>query len=263
MGTFAGMDATLDYDGNLEKFGAVFGPVLSYAAALGIDVSFENCQMEGWMATGQRDSLCNLAGTYQLRSMMVDAVGGAENLLWIPDPSHGLAQGDGVQGVLRALLMETPSRIRALHIKDTDNNNPEALHVRAMRGGFAPPASQRAHEWDVYGGRPTLIGFGGGGDMDWTEYLRGGATLLARGDGSYKPVIVENEDVWSKQTGNPAATWQANHAAHLNLAPLCYPLTDQGYQFNHTQRQVLQTPSVSEGMLLKTHASVVRAYAGK
>jgi len=242
-------------DGNVEKFKNVFSPIFSYADSLGVDVSFENCQMEGWMQQGQRDALCNLAATRQLRGMMVDAVK-ASNIKFIVDPSHDLCQGIPASEVVEGLKYETPERTRALHIKDTDTNFPAAVQIRAMRGGFAQPASKRAHEWDIYGAMPTLIGFAGGGDLDWTEYIRAGVKLLQNSDGSYKPVIVENEDIWSKQTGNRAATWQANQAVYLNLAPLCYQLTDKGYQYNYSKYSPMIVGEVKMDKVLDTYTKV-------
>jgi len=196
-----------------------------------------------------------LAATRQLRGMMVDAVQ-ASNIMFVIDPSHDLCQGIPSSEIVEGLKYETPERTRALHIKDTDTNFPEAAHIRAMRGGFAQPASKRAHDWDIYAAMPTLIGFAGGGDLDWTEYIRAGVRLLKNSDGSYKPVIIENEDVWSKQTGNRAATWQANQAAQLNLAPLCYQLTDKGYQFDYSKYAPMKVGEVKMDKVLKGYDQV-------
>jgi hypothetical protein len=72
-----------------------------------------------------------------------------------------------------------------------------------------------------------LPGFGGYDSMDWRAFLE---TLMQLGyDG---PFVIENEGANSAHTGNLGATVQGFRTAVLCLAPIVWPLRQNGYEFD-------------------------------
>src|SRR5690606_10069130 len=83
------------------------------------------------------------------------------------------------------------------------------------------------NDWDRHNYEATLPGFGVGDSMDWRKFID---TLKEKGFSG--PFEIENEAGLSKGTGNMGAIIQGFKATVLNLAPLLWSLTDEGYTYN-------------------------------
>lgn len=101
----------------------------------------------------------------------------------------------------------------------------------AKRAGIPVPKN----EWDRHNYEAMLPGFGGSDSMDWREFVR---TLQERGFTG--PFEIENEAALSKGTGNLSAIMQGFRATTLNLAPMLWPLGEQGYQYDEKGYQELK-----------------------
>ena len=238
-GTFVGYDQTLGrqdrgFEKNLEKFKKIFTPILKYAKDLGVTVAFDNCPMEGWVPATSPDCYCNLPGCLAARKLMYAILDDDSNLQETYDPSHDIWQHIDPSDVINATDMK---KLRRVHIKGTLNypNDAEAIHwgrlfpqqvvdaKLAKKAGVPLPAN----EWDRLSYEPRLPGFGGNDSCDWTKFLE---TLMAKG---YKnPFVIENEGSNSSHTGNMGATLQGFRATILNTAPVIWPLTANGYEFD-------------------------------
>jgi len=91
------------------------------------------------------------------------------------------------------------------------------------------------HAWDRHNYEAMLPGFGGSDSMDWRAFIN---VLLERG--FIGPFEIENEAALSKGTGNPAAIVQGCQATTMFLAPLIWPLTANGYQYDRSADRPLE-----------------------
>ena len=75
VGTFVGYNQELGvqddgFEKNLDEYARVFGPIIKYAADLGVTVIYENCPMEGWQSATSPTTYNNLPGTLAARKLM-------------------------------------------------------------------------------------------------------------------------------------------------------------------------------------------------
>jgi hypothetical protein len=91
------------------------------------------------------------------------------------------------------------------------------------------------HEWDRHNYEAMLPGFGGSDSMDWRAFVD-----ILKEKGFDGPFEIENEAALSKATGNLAATLQGYQATIMFLAPMLWPLTDEGYHYNRKSDQPLK-----------------------
>ena len=101
----------------------------------------------------------------------------------------------------------------------------------AQQAGVPQPDST----WDRHNYEAMLPGFGGSDSMDWRALVD---TLMEKGFNG--PFEIENEAKLSKATGNPGAIEQGYRATILFLAPMLWPLTEKGYQFEAGQQKPLR-----------------------
>ena len=245
-GTFVGYDHVLGrqdggFEKNLLKFKRVFQPILNYAKSLGVTVCVENCPMEGWQPVTAPDAYNNLPGCLAARKLMYAILDDDSALQETYDPSHDVWQHIDPTDVL---LQSDFSRIRRIHIKGTRNfpNDAASIHwgrlfpQQTVSADLAKAAGVPlpANEWDRHHYEPRVPGFGGSDSMDWARFLE---TLMAKGY-AY-PFSIENEGCNSSHTGNMGATVQGFKAAVLNTAPVVWPLTENGYEFDVSQLKPL------------------------
>jgi sugar phosphate isomerase/epimerase len=125
------------------------------------------------------------------------------------------------------------NRLHRIHVKGTRNRNnvfwgnlyaTQLLDADLAKRAGVPVAQ---NEWDRHNYEATLPGFGGSDSIDWRAFVN---VLKER---SFKgPFEIENEAALSKQTGNLPAIVQGYKATVLNLSPLLWPLTENGYQYD-------------------------------
>ncbi len=241
VGTFVGYNHELGvqdggFEKNLEEYAKVFGPIINYAADLGVTVIYENCPMEGWCPATAPTTYNNLPGCLAARKLMYAMLPSRAHGETY-DPSHDVWQNIDPSDVLRASDMD---RIRRVHVKGTRNlRSPGRTHwgaLYAMQTVKAELAEQAgvpvpAHEWDRHHYEPMLPGFGGNDSMDWRDFLE---TLMKRNFEG--PFVIENEADNSAHTGNLGATLQGFQAAVLCLAPIVWPLVSEvGYRLDDSK----------------------------
>ena len=244
VGTFVGYNHDLGnqeygFQKNLEEYARIFKPIIQYAEDLGVTVLYENCPMEGWRSAGYSGTFNNLPGVLAARKLMYELIPSRAHGE-IYDPSHDVWQHVDPSDVIQKTDM---TRLHRVHVKATRNGNNvywgNMYPMQAVDADLAKragvPTSQ--HEWDRHNYEATLPGFGGSDSMDWRAFIN---TLKARG--FVGPFEIENEAALSKGTGNLAAIMQGFKATTLNLAPLLWELTQNGYQYNdHGFQELKQT----------------------
>jgi sugar phosphate isomerase/epimerase len=251
-GSFVGYDVDLGnqengFEKNLEKFKKVFQPMLNYAKSLGVTVCVENCPMEGWRPLSSTDCYCNLPGCLAARKLMYAILDDDSALQETYDPSHDIWQHIDPTDVINAMDFK---KLRRVHIKGTRNfpSDAQALHwgrlfpIQNINSELAKKAGVpvAAHEWDRLNYEPRLPGFGGSDSCDWAKFLE---NLMEKG---YKnPFVIENEGSNSSHTGNIGATMQGFKATILNTAPVIWPLSDNGYEFDKKSLKPMVNPKIN------------------
>ncbi len=237
-GTFVGYNLDLGrqdhgFEKNLELYKKTFAPIIKYAESLGVTVTYENCPMEGWRPLSEPMTLNNLPCTLAARKLMYALIPSKAHGETY-DPSHDIWQHIDPSDVLRAT---DKKRLRRIHIKGTRNRyDAMAIHWGRLYPvqGIDPKLAKKAGvpvsatEWDRHNYDPALPGFGGSDSCDWRKFWDTVNALKLDG----VPCVIENEAWNSSHTGNEAATDQGFRATVLNCAPLLWPLTDAGYQFD-------------------------------
>ena len=245
VGTFVGYNHELGnqeggFQKNLERYQQIFSPIIKYAEDLGVTVVYENCPMEGWRSARYTSTFNNLTGVLAARKLMYELIPSPAHGE-IYDPSHDVWQHTDPVAVIEASDM---SRIKRVHVKATRNlQNSTRTHWGGMypvqqvdaalaeRAGVPQPVS----DWDRHNYEAMLPGFGGSDSTDWRAFVE---ALLAKNFNG--PFEIENEAALSKATGNPGAVEQGYQATILFLAPMLWPLTEQGYQFDSRDRKPLR-----------------------
>lgn len=245
VGTFVGYNHTLGvqeggFQKNLEEYQRVFTPIIKYAEDLGVTVLYENCPMEGWRPASYTSTFNNLTGILAARKLMYAMIPSKAHGE-IYDPSHDVWQNTSPAEVIKETDI---SRLHRVHVKASRN-----LHnrIRAHWGGMYPmqavdePLAKKAdipfasHDWDRHNYEAMLPGFGGSDNMDWREFVD---VLKQKGfQGSFE---IENEAKNSKNTDNMGAIIQGFKASVLFLAPMLWPLAEEGYQYDRLQHQPLK-----------------------
>lgn len=251
VGTFVGYNHELGnqqggFQKNLERYQQIFTPIIRYAEDRGVTVVYENCPMEGWRSAGYTGTFNNLTGVLAARKLMYELIPSAAHGE-IYDPSHDVWQHTDPVAVINASDI---SRIKRVHVKATRNlQNSMRVHWGGMypaqqvdaalaeRAGVPQPSSA----WDRHNYEAMLPGFGGSDSMDWRAFVE---TLLAKGFAG--PFEIENEAKLSKATGNDAALDQGHRAAILFLAPMLWPLTNKGYQFDAGHQPPLRAAATND-----------------
>ena len=252
VGTFVGYNHELGvqdggFEKNLEEYAKVFGPIIKYAADLGVTVIYENCPMEGWCPATNPTTYNNLPGCLAARKLMYAMIPSPAHGETY-DPSHDVWQNIDPIDAIRASDMK---RIHRVHVKGTRNlRSPGRVHwgalyaMQAVKAELAEKAGVPipAHEWDRHHYEPMLPGFGGNDSMDWRGFLE---TLMEREFEG--PFVIENEADNSAHTGNLGATLQGFQAALLCLAPIVWPLVpDVGYRLDSSKWPPLATPGAKD-----------------
>lgn len=247
VGTFVGYNHELGneeggFEKNLLEYQRIFGPIIRYAADLGVTVLYENCPMEGWRSSGFTGTFNNLTGVLAARKLMYELVP-EKNHGEIYDPSHDVWQHSDPVEVIRHTDM---SRLKRIHVKST-RNNPDPFWgnmypMQQIRKEWADklgiPSS--TNSWDRHHYEATLPGFGLGDSMDWRAFVN-----ILKEKGFTGPFEIENEAVLSKQTGKMGAIVQGCKAAVQNLAPLLWELGDEGWQYPMDEYKPLKEVQVS------------------
>ena len=251
VGTFVGYNHELGnqeggFQKNLEAYRKVFTPIIRYAEDLGVTVLYENCPMEGWRSLGYTSTFNNLTGVLAARKLMYELVPSPAHGE-IYDPSHDVWQHTDPVTVIAASDI---SRIQRIHVKATRNlQNATQTHwggmypVQQVDAALAERAGvpQSDSPWDRHNYEAMLPGFGGSDSMDWRAFVD---ELLEEGFSG--PFEIENEAKLSKATGNMGATVQGFQAAILSLAPMLWPLGEQGYQFDRSGWQPLKSVATQD-----------------
>lgn len=233
VGTFVGYNHELGiqengFEKNLEEFRRVFAPIIKYAEDLGVSILYENCPMEGWRSSGYTTTFNNLPGVLAARKIMYELVP-SPNHGEIYDPSHDIWQNTDPIEVIRHTDL---TRLKRIHVKSTRNiSDPfwgNMYPMQRVREDWAKKAGipVSTNPWDRHHYEATLPGFGLGDSMDWRAFVQ---TLHEKGFSG--PFEIENEAKLSKQTGKMAAIVQGCKAAVQNLAPLLWPLTENGFEY--------------------------------
>ncbi|GMQ27976.1 sugar phosphate isomerase/epimerase [Algoriphagus confluentis] len=233
VGTFVGYNHELGneeggFEKNLLEYQRIFGPIIRYAADLGVTVLYENCPMEGWRSSGFTGTFNNLTGVLAARKLMYELVP-MKNHGEIYDPSHDVWQHTDPVEVIKHTDMD---RLKRIHVKSTRNNpdpfwgNMYPMHQIRPEWAEKLGIPSSTNSWDRHHYEATLPGFGLGDSMDWRAFIN---TLKQRGFSG--PFEIENEAVLSKQTGKMGAIVQGCKAAVQNLAPLMWNLTDEGWTY--------------------------------
>ncbi|GMQ26395.1 sugar phosphate isomerase/epimerase [Algoriphagus sp. oki45] len=233
VGTFVGYNHELGneeggFEKNLLEYQRIFGPIIRYAADLGVTVLYENCPMEGWRSSGFTGTFNNLTGVLAARKLMYELVP-MKNHGEIYDPSHDVWQHTDPVEVIKHTDMD---RLKRIHVKSTRNNpdpfwgNMYPMHQIRPEWAEKLGIPYSTNSWDRHHYEATLPGFGLGDSMDWRAFIN---TLKQRGFSG--PFEIENEAVLSKQTGKMGAIVQGCKAAVQNLAPLMWNLTDEGWTY--------------------------------
>ncbi|AKQ46637.1 sugar phosphate isomerase [Rufibacter radiotolerans] len=243
VGTFVGYNHELGnqengFQKNLDEYARVFTPIIQYAEDLGVTVLYENCPMEGWRSAGYATTFNNLPGVLAARKLMYELIPSQAHGE-IYDPSHDVWQHVDPSAVIRNTDM---SRLHRVHVKGTRNGNSVFWGNLYPQQQVNPDLAQKAgvptarHEWDRHHYEAMLPGFGGSDSMDWRAFVN---TLQQQNFTG--PFEIENEAALSKGTGNLGAIMQGFKAATLCLAPMLWPLTEQGYQYNPEEYRELAT----------------------
>ncbi|MBD8489615.1 sugar phosphate isomerase/epimerase [Echinicola sp. CAU 1574] len=233
VGTFVGYNHELGneengFEKNLEEYAKIFGPIIKYAEDLGVTVLYENCPMEGWRPAGYTGTYNNLPGVLAARKLMYAMIP-SQSHGEIYDPSHDIWQHTDPVEVIKHTDMD---RLKRIHVKSTRNHSdpfwgnmyPTQLVSEEWATKAGVPRVQ--NEWDRHHYEATLPGFGVGDSMDWRKFIN---TLQEKGFSG--PFEIENEAGLSKGTGNMAAIMQGYKATVLNLSPILWSLTEEGYQY--------------------------------
>jgi sugar phosphate isomerase/epimerase len=233
VGTFVGYNHELGiqengFEKNLEEYRRIFSPIIKYAEDLGVTILYENCPMEGWRSSGYSTTYNNLPGVLAARRIMYELIPSKVHGE-IYDPSHDVWQQTDPVEVIKNTDLD---RLKRIHVKSTRNiSDPfwgNMYPMQKVKQEWAEkagvPFSQ--NEWDRHHYEATLPGFGLGDSMDW----RGFVDILKK-KGFMGPFEIENEAALSKQTGKMAAIMQGCKAAVQNLAPMLFPLTEEGYAY--------------------------------
>lgn len=247
VGTFVGYNHELGnqdagFQKNLDEYVRIFDPILKYAADLGVTIVYENCPMEGWRPASYTGTYNNLPGVLAARKLMYAALP-YDNHGEIYDPSHDVWQNTNPVEVIKAADIQ---RIKRIHVKATRILQND---IRAHWGGMYPmqlvneelakkagvPICQ--HEWDRHNYEAMMPGFGGSDSMDWRDFVD---VLHSRNFAG--PFVMENEANLSKATGNMVATVQGYKASVLFLAPMLWPLGENGYQLPSVKIKPLRDP---------------------
>lgn len=257
VGTFVGYNHELGneeggFEKNLLEYQRIFGPIIRYAADLGVTVLYENCPMEGWRSSGFTGTFNNLTGVLAARKLMYELVP-LKNHGEIYDPSHDVWQHTDPVEVIKHTDMD---RLKRIHVKST-RNIPDPYWgnmypMQQIRPEWAEklgiPSS--TNSWDRHHYEATLPGFGLGDSMDWRAFVG-----ILKEKGFNGPFEIENEAVLSKQTGKMGAIVQGCKAAVQNLAPLLWELSEEGWAYPESEYRPLldlnrrQLPEVKIGDL--------------
>lgn len=233
VGTFVGYNHELGnqeggFEKNLLEYQRIFGPIIRYAADLGVTVLYENCPMEGWRSSGFTGTFNNLTGVLAARKIMYELVP-EKNHGEIYDPSHDVWQHTDPVEVIKHTDI---SRLKRIHVKSTRNvSDPfwgNMYPLQQIRTDWAEKLgiTSSKNPWDRHHYEATLPGFGLGDSMDWRAFVN-----LLKEKGFSGPFEIENEAVLSKQTGKIGAIVQGCKAAVQNLAPLLWELGDEGWTY--------------------------------
>ncbi|MBM3169790.1 MAG: sugar phosphate isomerase/epimerase [Bacteroidetes bacterium] len=231
VGTFVGYNHELGnqeggFEKNLLEYQRIFGPIIRYAADLGVTVVYENCPMEGWRSSGFTGTFNNLSGVLAARKLMYELVP-EKNHGEIYDPSHDVWQHTDPVEVMQHTDIR---RVRRIHVKSTRNvADPfwgNMYPMQKIRPEWAEKIGITSSEnpWDRHHYEATLPGFGLGDSMDWRSFVE-----VLQKKGFHGPFEIENEALLSKQTGKMGAIVQGCKAAVQNLAPLLWHLSDDGW----------------------------------
>ena len=242
VGTFVGYNHELGnqeggFEKNLLAYQEVFGPIIRYAASLGVTVLYENCPMEGWRSSGYTGTFNNLSGVLAARKLMYQLVP-EKNHGEIYDPSHDVWQHTDPVAVMQHTDI---NRLKRIHVKSTrtvpDPFWGNMYPMQQVRPDWAEKAgiSSSKNPWDRHHYEATLPGFGLGDSMDWRAFVR-----VVQERGFTGPFEIENEAVLSKQTGNLGAIVQGCKAAVQNLAPLLWELSEEGWTYPKAAYRPLQ-----------------------
>ncbi|WP_234733018.1 sugar phosphate isomerase/epimerase family protein [Tellurirhabdus bombi] len=237
VGTFVGYNHELGnqeggFQKNLDEYVKVFEPIIKYAEDLGVSILYENCPMEGWRPTTYTGTFNNLTGVLAARKLIYELIP-SPNHGEIYDPSHDVWQHTDPVEVIRETDM---TRLKRIHVKATRNKHNKARTYwggmysmqtldadLATRAGVPLPE----HEWARQNYECLMPGFGGSDSHDWRAFCD-----VLKERGFTGPFEMENEADLSKGTGNMAATVQGFKATTLFLAPMLWPLSDNGYSYN-------------------------------
>ncbi len=248
VGTFVGYNHELGvqeggFQKNLEEYVRIFKPIIQYAESLGVTLLYENCPMEGWRSAAYTSTFNNLTGVLAARKLMYELIPSKAHGE-IYDPSHDVWQHVDPSEVIRHTDM---SRLHRIHVKATRNRGnvywgnlypmQQVDATLAKRAGVPVPLN----EWDRHNYEAMLPGFGGSDSMDWRAFIN-----ILRERRFTGPFEIENEAALSKGTGNMAAIMQGFKATTLNLAPLLWPLSTQGYHYHQNKFQELAQPTVKD-----------------
>jgi sugar phosphate isomerase/epimerase len=242
VGTFVGYNHELGamengFERNLEEYAKVFSPIVKYAESLGVTILYENCPMEGWRKAGYTGTYNNLPGVLAARKLMYELVP-SNSHGEIYDPSHDVWQHTDPSEVIRHTDM---NRLKRIHVKSTRLNGSvywgNMYPMQLINNDLAKKAGVPTtnNDWDRHNYEATLPGFGVGDSMDWREFMD---TLKEKGFSG--PFEIENEAGLSKGTGNMGAIVQGFKATVMNLAPLLWPLTENGYAYDHANSAELK-----------------------
>lgn len=242
VGTFVGYNHELGneeggFEKNLLEYQRIFGPIIRYAADLGVTVLYENCPMEGWRSSGYTGTYNNLTGVLAARKIMYELVP-EKNHGEIYDPSHDVWQHTDPVEVMKHTDME---RLKRIHVKSTRNiADPfwgNMYPMQQIRPEWAEKLglTSSKNPWDRHHYEATLPGFGLGDSMDWRGFVN-----VLKEKGFVGPFEIENEAVLSKQTGKMGAIVQGCKAAVQNLAPLLWELTDEGWTYPQQEYRPLK-----------------------
>lgn len=234
VGTFVGYNHELGamengFERNLEEYKKVFTPIVKYAGSLGVTLLYENCPMEGWRKAGYTSTYNNLPGVLAARKLMYEIIPSKAHGE-IYDPSHDVWQHTNPSEVIRHTDME---RLHRIHVKSTRKGNSvfwgNMYPMQKVEEGLAQKAGVPTcrNEWDRHHYEATLPGFGVGDSMDWRAFID---TLKEK---DFKgPFEIENEAALSKGTGYMGAIVQGFKATVMNLAPILWPLAEEGYAYD-------------------------------
>ncbi|TNF44284.1 MAG: sugar phosphate isomerase/epimerase [Cytophagales bacterium] len=241
VGTFVGYNHELGnveggFEKNLLEYQRIFGPIIRYAADLGVTVLYENCPMEGWRSSGFTGTFNNLTGVLAARKLMYELVP-LKNHGEIYDPSHDVWQHTDPVEVIKHTDMD---RLKRIHVKSTRNiPDPYWGNMYPMQQ-IRPEWAQKlgipssTNSWDRHHYEATLPGFGLGDTMDWRAFVG-----ILKEKGFKGPFEIENEAVLSKQTGKMGAIVQGCKAAVQNLAPLLWDLGEEGWCYPESEYRPL------------------------